>query len=67
MTPTTHLHSPTSERVTHRDSAVEKAILDAVRGLDFGSVEITVHDGRVVQMECRRKTRFQNTADDKES
>jgi hypothetical protein len=36
----------------------EAAILDAIRSLRYGSVEITVHDSRVVQMECRNKVRF---------
>ena len=31
---------------------------EAVRGLRFGSVEIVVHDGRVVQIETREKVRF---------
>ena len=38
----------------------EAAILDAVRSLRYGSVEITVHDSRVVQIECRNKIRFQD-------
>ncbi|HET7292801.1 MAG TPA: YezD family protein [Vicinamibacteria bacterium] len=31
---------------------------DAVRRLRFGSVEVVVHDGRVVQVETREKVRF---------
>ena len=38
----------------------EAAILEAVRSLRYGSVEITVHDSRVVQLECRNKIRFQD-------
>ena len=38
----------------------EAAILDAIRSLRYGSVEITVHDSRVVQIECRNKIRFQD-------
>ena len=34
----------------------------AVEGLRFGSVEVLVHDGRVVQVETREKVRF---ADDR--
>jgi hypothetical protein len=40
-------------------SQAEAAILEAVRSLDFGSVEVTIHEGRVVQIECRKKVRFQ--------
>jgi hypothetical protein len=38
--------------------AIETAILDAIKSLQYGSVEITVHDSRVVQVECTRKVRF---------
>jgi len=41
-------------------SQPEAAILEAVRSLRYGSVEITVHDSRVVQLECRTKIRFQD-------
>ena len=32
-----------------------------VRGLKFGSVQITVHEGRVVQIETSAKIRFDRT------
>ena len=38
--------------------AVETAILEALQGLEFGSLEITIHDSRVVQVECKKKIRF---------
>ncbi len=34
-------------------------LLDAVRQLRFGSVEITVHDGRIVQIERKEKLRLE--------
>ena len=38
-------------------------VLRALRGLRFGSVEIVVHDGRVVQIERRERVRLDaNTA-----
>lgn len=33
-------------------------ILEALDGLQFGSVEIVVHEGRVVQIERREKMRI---------
>lgn len=33
-------------------------ILQAVKGIRFGSVEITIHDGNVVQIERKEKLRF---------
>jgi len=37
---------------------VDSRILQAVRSLDYGSVEVVVHDSRVVQIERREKVRF---------
>jgi len=36
----------------------ERAVGRAVRALRYGSVEIVVHDGRVVQVETRERVRF---------
>lgn len=40
------------------DSNVESVILDAVRSLRFGSVEVTIHNAKVVQVERKEKLRF---------
>lgn len=37
---------------------VERAIIHALKGIRFGSVEIIVHDSKVVQIERKEKTRF---------
>jgi hypothetical protein len=44
------------------DAGWEQAVRRAVAGIRYGSVEVLVHDGRVVQVETRRKVRF---ADDR--
>lgn len=36
-------------------------VAEAIRDLRFGSVEIVVHDGKVVQIERREKLRIENT------
>jgi hypothetical protein len=36
---------------------VLRKILEALRDLRFGSVEITVHEGRIVQIERKEKLR----------
>jgi hypothetical protein len=38
--------------------AWEREVLEAVRALRFGSIEIVVHEGRVVQIETRARVRF---------
>lgn len=42
----------------YSEQAVEQAILLALKGIRYGSVEIMVHDSRVVQIERKEKTRF---------
>ena len=37
---------------------VEREIARAVAGIAYGSVEIVIHDGKVVQIERKEKTRF---------
>jgi hypothetical protein len=44
------------------DAEIEGRILQAVRSLEYGSVEITVHEARVVRIERREKVRFDRPA-----
>lgn len=34
-------------------------IVDSIRGMEFGSVQITVHAGQIVQIERTEKKRFE--------
>ena len=36
---------------------VEQEILRAIARIEYGSIEVVVHDGKVVQIECREKIR----------
>jgi hypothetical protein len=40
----------------HRKLALE--ILDALKGIRYGAVEIVVHDGKVTQIDRRERFRF---------
>ena len=40
---------------------VEREILRSLREIRFGSLEIVIHDGRVVQIERREKVRLDRT------
>jgi hypothetical protein len=42
----------------HKQQSIEEAILLALKGIRYGSVEIVVHDSKVVQIERKEKTRF---------
>lgn len=41
------------------EAVILREILTALHGLKFGSVEITVHNGQVVQIERKEKIRLQ--------
>lgn len=43
-----------------RADALVEGILEALRGLRFGSVEIVVHEARVVQITRTEKVRYAN-------
>ena len=55
-----------SERSTADTSKIDwlEVVRQNVAGLRFGSVQITVHDGRVTQIESIEKTRFVASRDD---
>lgn len=40
------------------DAEVIRRILRALEDLDFGSVEIVVHEGKIVQIDRRQRSRF---------
>ncbi|GBF73279.1 hypothetical protein PA598K_01564 [Paenibacillus sp. 598K] len=44
------------------DEVWQDRILSQVSGLEYGSVLITVHDGRIVQIERTERKRFDNQA-----
>ena len=48
---TTPKSTPSSEQDTQK-------VIEALRGLRFGSVEITIHEGRIVQVERKEKVRL---------
>jgi hypothetical protein len=54
--------------VNHQEDPTNEPWLEVVRqkvtGIRFGSVQITVHEGRVTQVESLEKTRFATTGDD---
>ncbi len=39
--------------------SIEKHILEAIRGIKYGAVQVMVHDSRVVQVEKTEKLRFE--------
>jgi hypothetical protein len=41
------------------DWDIEQKILFALKGIRYGSVEIVIHDSRIVQIERKEKVRFE--------
>ena len=46
------------ETLNDQNNSLVKELLSAINSLRFGSVEITIHEGRVTQIEKREKVRF---------
>ncbi len=44
-------------------SATVERILQALKGLRYGAVELLIHDGRVVQIERKEKVRLEISSD----
>ena len=42
-----------------------EALQEALRRIRYGTVELVIHDGRVVQLERREKVRFEHTVTEK--
>jgi hypothetical protein len=49
----TRKHSP-----SHLTTEIADQIASVLQGIRFGSIEIVIHDGKVVQIERREKIRF---------
>ena len=46
---------------------LEREILDAVRGIRYGSVEVVVHDANVVQVVRTEKVRIDSSRDGRQA
>ena len=46
------------EATNKQNSSLVNELLSAINSLRFGSVEITIHEGRVTQIEKHEKVRF---------
>jgi hypothetical protein len=53
---TTQVESYTLENEEHRALALE--LLGALKGLRYGTLEVTIHDGNVVQIDRHDRRRF---------
>jgi hypothetical protein len=52
-------NTTTINYLENEPESAESAILKAISSIRYGSVEVTIHDSRIVQIECRKKVRIQ--------
>ena len=52
------IYEPKNERNGKLEANREQLVLEALKKIKFGSVEVIVHEGQVVQIECKEKVRF---------
>ncbi|MCW1403690.1 YezD family protein [Novosphingobium sp. MW5] len=50
--------SKSAQQPAGTSSAALEAVADAVSRLRYGAIELTVHDGRVVQLDVTERRRF---------
>jgi hypothetical protein len=41
---------------------IKQQVLHAIANIEYGSVEVIIHDNKVVQIECRKKIRVAHSA-----
>jgi len=49
---------PQPAPLDRKTTRFEEDVIQAIRGIRFGSVEVIIHDSRVVQIERKEKLRF---------
>lgn len=51
-------HERASEGATEQMSEPLRTVLDALNSLRFGAIQLTVHDGKLVQVDVTERKRF---------
>ena len=57
------LPPPTLDAAAHLLSEPEQAVLDAIRATPYGSVEVVLHQARIVQVVRTQKLKIETPAD----
>lgn len=56
----TDINTSTGSHTTPVREEAIKVIVDALKRLRFGAINLTVHDGKLVQVDITERTRFQS-------
>lgn len=62
MTPDRPALPPSPDARAHRVTETGQAVLDAIRATPYGSVEVVLHPGRIVQVAWTRKLKVEPPA-----
>ena len=46
------------QKITEIDEKVLEGVVESIKSIQYGTVTITIHDGKVTQVETSRKQRF---------
>ncbi|MBO4912835.1 MAG: YezD family protein [Butyrivibrio sp.] len=46
------------QKITEIDEKVLEGVVESIKSIQYGTVTITVHDGKVTQIETSRKQRY---------
>ena len=57
------VNPPSADAQAHLVSETEQAVLDAIRATPYGSVEVVLHQARIVQVVRTQKLRLDSTPD----
>lgn len=56
-----------ADHIVDEAEEIIAVLREALRTVRFGSVEVVIHDGRVVQIDRKEKLRFQPASEDRPS
>lgn len=51
-------HLPVEQSGRRIPGEIKQQILYAIANIEYGSVEVMIHDGKIMQIECREKIRM---------
>ncbi|NBQ69202.1 MAG: DUF2292 domain-containing protein [Nitrosomonadaceae bacterium] len=57
----------TNDHAKKIPAEIAQEILRAVANIEYGSIEIVIHDNRVVQIECREKIRVNQSGSNRKA
>jgi hypothetical protein len=63
LTPAPAPPTPTPDATAHRVTEQEQAVLDAIRATPYGSVEVVLHQSRIVQVVRTQKLKLDSATD----